>query len=192
MTKIYTKTGDKGQTSLYTGERIPKSDPIFGALGAVDECNCAIGAAISHFPKQDLHAIREQLETIQHALFDVGAALATPQTTASPAKLNTTRFNSGATKYLEDGIDSMEAELPKLHTFILPGGHPAGALLHLARSICRRAERAIVPLNNREDVADSVLIYINRLSDYLFVASRYVNHVMRVPETLWEQQKQVK
>lgn len=190
--KIYTKTGDKGQTSLYTGERIPKSDPILDALGSIDECNCAIGVAISHLPKNTLHDLREHLETIQHALFDVGAALATPRTTATTPKLNLTRFDDSATKYLETWIDAMETELPKLHTFILPGGHPAGAFLHLARSICRRAERAIVPLNSRADVADCVLIYINRLSDYLFVASRYVSHTMGSPETLWEHHKKLK
>lgn len=187
--KIYTKTGDKGQTSLYTGKRISKSDPVLEALGAVDECNCAIGVAISHLPKATLPNLREQLETIQHALFDVGAALATPRTSATEHKLNLTRFDENATQYLEQWIDAMEEELPKLHTFILPGGHPAGALLHLARSICRRAERAIVPLHSRADVADCVLIYINRLSDYLFVASRYVNHAMGCPETLWEHHK---
>lgn len=189
--KIYTKTGDKGQTSLYTGARLSKSEPLFDALGAVDECNCAIGSAISHLPKDQLHEVREQLETIQHALFDVGAALATPETTASAPKLNLTRFDDKATGYLEAWIDAMEADLPKLKTFILPGGHPAGALLHLARSICRRAEREIVPINSRADVADCVLVYINRLSDYLFVVSRFVNHKMGSPETLWEQHKKL-
>lgn len=189
--KIYTKTGDKGETSLFTGERVPKNNPFLDALGGVDECNCAIGAAISFLPAHDkaLSELRHQLETIQHALFDVGAALATPRTTATTPKLNLTRFDETATKSLENWIDAMETELPRLRTFILPGGHSVGAMLHLARSICRRAERDVVPLNSQADVADGILVYLNRLSDYLFVASRFVNHRMKCPETLWEHHK---
>lgn len=190
--KIYTKTGDKGQTSLYTGERVCKSHPFLEALGTIDECNCAVGAAISHLPSQGLTQTREQLEIIQHALFDLGAALATPRSTASDTKLSLTRFDESATKHLEHWIDAMEKTLPPLHTFILPGGHPVGALLHLARSICRRAERTVIPLNSKGDVTDCILVYINRLSDYLFVASRFVNHQLKSPETLWEHHKAVR
>lgn len=186
MVKIYTRTGDKGETSLYTGHRIPKDDPIIEAMGSVDECNCAIGAALSFLP--NLHAfsaIRDQLTRIQHTLFDLGAALATPRTRAGKAKIERTRFDEHGTILLEQWIDEMEGKLPILKTFILPGGHPAGAMLHLARSIARRAERSILPINQHTDVSDDVLIYINRLSDYLFVASRYVNHLNHSPETLW-------
>lgn len=188
--KIYTRTGDKGETSLFTGERVGKNDPFIEAIGTVDECNCCIGAAIAMVGKQPAFAkIKEELETIQHALFDVGAALATPRTRAVNSKLEKTRFDHDATALLEQWIDTMEASLPKLHSFILPGGHPCGAMLHLARSICRRAEREVVPLYRCADVSDHVLVYLNRLSDYLFVLSRYVNQLTNTPETLWEQHK---
>lgn len=185
--KIYTRTGDKGETSLFSGKRVPKDDRFIEALGTVDECNCTIGAALAMMPKTEaLQKPREQLEIIQHALFDLGAAIATPRTQAAVEKLNKTRFDSEATEFLEKWIDDMEESLPALKTFILPGGHPAGALLQLARSVCRRAERAVIPLSAQADVSQHVIIYLNRLSDYLFVMSRYVNHLLQSPETLWE------
>lgn len=182
--KIYTKTGDKGETSLFTGQRVPKTDPFIEALGSVDECNSALGTAISLLPQtKQMNEVRHQLETIQHALFDVGAALATPRTRAGKSKLEKTRFDQEEIEELEKWIDGMESELPPLKEFILPGGHPAGAALHLARSICRRAERRVIPLNG--DVSETVLIYLNRLSDYLFSVSRYVNFLIKCPETKW-------
>lgn len=190
--KIYTKTGDQGETSLFTGQRVTKDDPFIQALGTVDECNSTIGIALSHLPHEGpFDAIREQLEVIQHALFDLGAALATPRTRAGVAKIDKTRFDPEETALLEECIDAMEKELPTLHTFILPGGHPSGAALHLARSICRRAEREVAPLNRHADVSDHVTIYLNRLSDYLFVISRYVNMLLKSPERLWEHHKLV-
>ncbi|MCB1119608.1 MAG: cob(I)yrinic acid a,c-diamide adenosyltransferase [Chlamydiia bacterium] len=186
--KIYTRTGDKGHTTLFTGKKIPKNDLLMDAIGAVDETNSAIGSALSFFPAETntLLPLRYQLETIQHALFDVGAALATPRTEASAAKIDKTRFDPEATKQLEEWIDTMESTLPPLKTFILPGGHPAGALLHLARSLCRRAERDALPLNQRGDLSDHVLMFLNRLSDYLFVSSRFLNHQLNSPETTWQ------
>ena len=190
--KIYTKSGDKGETSLYTGQRIQKSDPLIDAIGTVDECNSAIGLSISLLPNDNTYAsCREQLENIQHALFDIGAALATPRTRAAPNKIERTRFDHHATELLEKWIDAMETELPPLKTFILPGGHPAGAASHVARSICRRAERLVVPVNMHADVSDHVLAYVNRLSDYLFVMSRFINHKANSPETLWEHNKKI-
>lgn len=190
MQKIYTRTGDKGDTSLFTGERVGKHDPIIEAIGTVDECNCCIGMAVSMIGSQkELNGVKTQLETIQHALFDLGAALATPRTRANNSKIDMTRFNHDATASLEQWIDAMEAKLPALHSFILPGGHPCGAMLHLARSVCRRAERLVVPLNKRADASDHVLMYLNRLSDYLFVVSRYVNSLTHSPETPWEHHK---
>ncbi len=191
MTKIYTKTGDKGETSLFTGQRVPKNDPFIEALGSVDECNSSLGAAIAFLPPttKEMKAIRQQLETIQHALFDIGAALATPRTRAADVKLEKTRFDKEEVEQLEHWIDEMTAQLPPLHAFILPGGHQSGALLHVARSICRRAERRILPLHRNQDVSDSVVIYINRLSDYLFCLSRYVNYLNKLPETEWVQHK---
>lgn len=188
--KIYTRTGDKGETSLFTGQRLPKNDPVIDALGTVDECNCSIGVAIAMIGEnRKLANLKEQLETIQHALFDVGAALATPRTSASESKIEKTRFDHEEIAVLEKWIDEMETHLPALHAFILPGGHPCGAMLHLARSTCRRAERLVVPIAHRADVSKHVLIYLNRLSDYLFVLSRFVNHQMQCPETTWEPHK---
>lgn len=184
--KIYTKTGDSGETTLFSGQRVAKNDPFVEALGDVDECNSAIGAAIS-FMRQDkaLHPVIEQLEIIQHTLFDLGAALATPRTRAVASKIERTRFDHEGIEFLEKWIDQMEESLPELKTFILPGGHSAGALLHLARSICRRAERTVIPISKNADISKNVTVYLNRLSDYLFVASRYVNHLSKQPETHW-------
>ncbi len=185
--KIYTKTGDKGQTSLFTGKRVAKDDPFIEALGSIDECNSTIGAAMSFLPAiPAMNAIREQLEMIQHALFDVGAAIATPRQSEAVAKLEKTRFDIDAVETLEHWIDRMTEELPPLHAFILPGGHSCGALLHLARSICRRAERRILPLHQRQEVSDNVVMYVNRLSDYLFCVSRYVNFLTLRPEIQWK------
>lgn len=190
--KIYTRTGDKGETSLFSGQRLPKSDPLMDAIGTVDECNCAIGMALSFIAKEPKYAqAKLKLETVQHALFDVGAALATPRTSASAKKIEKTRFDHDATTQLEHWMDEMETELPVLHAFILPGGHPCGATLHLARSICRRAERLVVPFNKQGEVSDNVLCYLNRLSDFLFMASRYINHLSHSPETLWELHKKI-
>ena len=190
MAKIYTKTGDKGETSLFTGKRVPKNDQFIEALGTVDECNSAIGVALAHMPRSDkFKKSREQLEIIQHALFDVGAAVATPLTSAKADKIKMTRFDGEAIQVLELWIDAMQAELPELHAFILPGGESSGAMLHLARGICRRAERVCVPLNLNGDINDDVLKYLNRLSDYLFVVSRYVNQLANSPETLWQHHK---
>lgn len=188
--KIYTKKGDKGETSLFSGQRVPKDDPYIMALGTVDECNCVIGVALSHLPREgEFSRIAKQLETVQHALFDLGAALATPKTCASSSKLKKTRFDEEEIELLEQWIDELDDKLEKLTTFILPGGHPSGAMLHLARSTCRRAERYVTPINNRSDVSDNVLIYLNRLSDYLFVLSRFVNNHLSSPETYWEPHK---
>ena len=189
--KIYTRTGDKGTTSLFTGQRVHKDNPFIEALGTVDEGNTAIGLSLSLFPTG--HAIdstKHQLEIIQHALFDVGAALATPRSCEQTQKLNKTRFDHEAIDYLEKWIDAMELQLSPLKNFILPGGHPAGAALHLARSIIRRAERMVIPLYEQDDVTENVLVYLNRLSDYLFVCSRFVNHHFKVPEAEWMPHKQ--
>lgn len=188
--KIYTKTGDTGETSLFTGQRIAKNDPFVIALGTVDECNSALGLAASFMRNEPaLTSVKEQIEFIQHALFDVGAALATPRTKALNNKIEKTRFDHESIELLEKWIDEMEGSLPELKTFILPGGDSSGAMLHLARSICRRAERTVIPLNRSSDVSDTVMMFLNRLSDYLFVASRYVNHIMKNPETHWEPHK---
>lgn len=190
MTKIYTRTGDKGTTSLFSGQRVPKDNCFIEALGSVDEGNSAIGLALSLLPKEKRFSqILSQLETIQHALFDVGAALATPRSCHQEKKLEKTRFDDEAIKSLEKWIDEMDAQLPPLKTFILPGGHPVGASLHLSRGLIRRAERHVIPLYEQADVSQAVLVYLNRLSDYLFIVSRYVNHLLEVPESQWQPHK---
>jgi cob(I)alamin adenosyltransferase len=188
--KIYTKTGDKGETSLFSGQRVPKNDPFVEALGTVDECNSAIGIAISFMHDDpNLKHTTNQLIEVQHTLFDLGASLATPRTKAAASKIERTRFDHEGIEHLEKWIDQMEEQLPELHAFILPGGNQAGAFLHLARSICRRAERVITPLIKTSDISQNVIVYINRLSDYLFVASRYINFVKKQPEIHWEAHK---
>jgi cob(I)alamin adenosyltransferase len=188
--KIYTRTGDKGTTSLFSGQRVPKDNPFIEALGSVDEGNSSLGLALSLLPREEKFIqTRQQLEMIQHALFDVGAALATPLTCHEDKKLERTRFDHQAIELLEKWIDVMDAQLPPLKTFILPGGHPAGAALHLSRSTIRRAERQVIPLYEQADVSQSVLVYLNRLSDYLFMLSRFVNHQLQVCETEWQPHK---
>ncbi len=188
--KIYTRTGDKGTTSLFSGKRVNKNDPFIEALGTVDEGNSSIGLAIALLPSDStLHQCKAQLELIQHALFDIGASLATPLSCKENKKLEKTRFDSDAIELLEKWIDEMEARLSPLHAFILPGGHPAGAALHLSRSLIRRAERCVIPLFEEAEVSQAVLVYLNRLSDYLFVISRYINHILNIPETKWEAHK---
>jgi cob(I)alamin adenosyltransferase len=185
--KIYTRQGDKGETSLYTGQRVAKNNPVIIALGSVDECNSAIGTAISLMPhEKKYYEIKEQLEIIQHALFDLGASLATPRTKAHGIKMEKTRFDKEEIALLEKWIDAYDLVLPKLSEFILPGGHPAGAALHLARSICRRAETDAIPLHNASDVSINVMMYLNRLSDYLFIAARYINQLAGLTETKWK------
>lgn len=185
--KIYTKTGDKGETSLFTGKRVPKDDCFMHALGTIDECNSAIGLSLAHLPNsKEYLPYKTQLIHIQHALFDLGAAVATPPAHASASQIKKTRFDSDSASLLEELIDAMEEELPPLKNFILPGGHPSAAHLHLARSICRRAERHCIPLNMHGAITDHALIFLNRLSDYLFVAARMINHLSKTPETTWE------
>lgn len=185
--KIYTRTGDSGSTSLFNGERVLKSSLFIQALGDVDEANSCLGTALSFLPKEDVfQGTRGRLEIVQHALFDVGAALATPRRHSDAGKLKKTLFGPEATDLLEKWMDEMDVELPQLKKFILPGGSPAGATLHLGRSIVRRAERSVLPLYEEQEVHQDVLVYLNRLSDYLFFAARFVNHHVKITETLWE------
>ena len=187
--KIYTRRGDKGKTSLFTGDHVLKNDPIIEALGTVDECSSAIGVALSMLPKNGTFSeMQNELQTIQKALFDVGAALATPKTWGTPKQIRQTHFNPKATTLIEEWIDTMQKTLQPLTHFILPGGHSSAAMLHFARTICRRAERNILLVNHHADVSDNVMMYLNRLGDYLFVAARYINHLQKTPETTWEHQ----
>lgn len=189
--KIYTRTGDKGETSLFTGERVSKTHPCIEALGSIDECNSAIGMTISTLPgDKGIEIVKKQLIAVQHALFDLGAAVATPVANATERQKEKTTFDEEAVSSLEEWVDEYDQKLPKLKNFIIPGGHPSAATLHLARSFCRRAEREIVQIVLDEEIPESVLIYLNRLSDYLFVAARYITMISGEEETIWESSKQ--
>jgi len=175
LTKIYTRTGDDGTTGLGDGERLPKFHARIAAYGTVDEANSAIGIARQALTADDL-AVDAMLGRIQNDLFDLGADLCVPDR-GKPLPYTPLRITDGQVDRLEAEIDRMNAELKPLTSFVLPGGSPAAAALHLARTITRRAERHMVELAMiaGEPVNPASLKYINRLSDLLFVASRYVN-----------------
>jgi cob(I)alamin adenosyltransferase len=175
LNKIYTRTGDAGQTALGTGERVAKYSARITAYGTVDEANAAIGVARLH--AREAHPeVDAMLGRIQNDLFDLGADLTVPERGAGATRQRL-RVSEAQVKRLEDEIDQMNAELTPLRSFVLPGGSAAAAHLHVARTVCRRAERCMVELSVQpsEDVSAPALQYINRLSDHLFVASRYVN-----------------
>ena len=173
LNRIYTRTGDDGTTALGSGERRPKYDLRIAAYGTVDEANAAIGVARLHL--SDAPEFDAMLGLIQNDLFDLGADLAVPQREGKAERL---RMLSSQVERLERDIDGLNATLAPLTSFVLPGGTPAAAHLHLARTICRRAERIMVELAAKpgEPVSDAAIQYMNRLSDFLFVASRAANH----------------
>lgn len=175
--KIYTRTGDRGETSLFGGARVGKNDPNIEAYGTVDELNSFISLARATWPGSEIDG---ELEAIQYDLFDIGAQLASP---------GNSRF-SGAppsrVEELERFIDGMESELQPLTAFILPGGSVPAAHLHVARTVCRRAERLVVALHDAAN--DQTLTYLNRLSDFLFVAARFANSRLDVADVPWKRQ----
>ena len=183
LNKIYTRTGDKGTTALGTGARVPKHDLRIEAYGTVDETNAAIGLARQH--TASLEPVDAMLARIQNDLFDLGADLCTPDTGEKP-DYEPLRIIDAQPERLEREIDQLNAELEPLNSFVLPGGTAAAAYLHLARTVSRRAERLMVALAAQPDepVGAPALRYINRLSDFLFVASRYVNDKGRA-DVLW-------
>jgi cob(I)alamin adenosyltransferase len=177
LNKIYTRTGDAGMTALGTGERVLKHSPRIAAYGSVDETNAAIGVA-----RLELHEahpdVDAMLARVQNDLFDLGADLTMPERSEGNQRARAPlRVSDAQVQRLEDEIDAMNGELAPLRSFVLPGGSAAAAALHVARTVCRRAERAVVELAQLPDepVSPAALKYINRLSDLLFVASRYVN-----------------
>jgi cob(I)alamin adenosyltransferase len=178
--RIYTKTGDGGDTGLFGGERVPKDHERVEACGAVDEANAAIGLGIALI--EDIE-IGERLLHVQARLFEVGAILATPDPSRSRKAI--ARVEDADVEKLERWIDEMESHLPPLKTFILPGGSPSAAAVHHARTVVRRAERRVVAITRRGEVHESVLRYLNRLSDFLFVAARLVNRRAGEPEQPW-------
>lgn len=179
--KLYTKTGDSGETALFGGGRVPKDHPRVEAYGCIDELNSLLGVAVSFLRRGE---VIEALRDIQNELLNIGSELASE---GGPRAEAGRLFLEPETKIaaLERLIDEYDARLPPLRTFILPSGSRAGALLHLARAVCRRAERAVVRLSREEAVNPAVIVYLNRLSDLLFVLARYVNRAARRPEVAW-------
>ncbi len=177
--KIYTKTGDEGQTALFGGKRLPKSHLRIECYGTVDELNSYLGLVRDRSDDEHVRAI---LFEIQNRLFDLGANLAT-----DPSKnLTTPTIAQADIQLLENEIDAMEETLPALKNFILPGGHPTVSHCHVARCVCRRAERLVVALNMEEPVAAEVLRYLNRLSDFLFVLARKIGQDLGATEVVWK------
>ena len=178
--KIYTKTGDSGETSLFDGTRVSKADPRVSAYGDVDELHASLGvAAASGLDPQ----LAEWTLTLQRDLFALGARLADPSHKIA-ARVAKAVVSDDSVARLEQWIDTLESELPPLRHFILAGGCPGGAALHLSRTVCRRAERAVLSLG-AEQVETVVLVYLNRLSDLLFVMARAANHRAGAAETEW-------
>lgn len=176
--KIYTKTGDEGQTGLFSGRRVSKADLRVEAYGTVDELNAVVGLLRDQLPtkqQQRVFLLRQQL-----CLFDLGALLADDRGD-SPL-----RFSADAATELEKAIDDLQQQLPPLRHFVLPGGHPQVSFAHLARTVCRRAERRVVALAAVCDLPKEIVIYLNRLSDFFFVLSRYLSYENGVEELKWQ------
>ena len=187
ITKVYTRTGDTGQTGLVGGKRLPKDHPRIESYGSVDELNSVIGLALSFLAKKGASKRREKLglilESIQQKLFDTGSELATLPGDEYEGQITLQAEN---VVWLEEIIDAMNEELQPLKSFILPGGTSLNAFLHQARTVCRRAERDILKLNQIDLVNPEIIKYINRLSDFLFVAGRWVTETLGETETLWQ------
>lgn len=177
--KIYTKTGDQGETGLFGGPRVRKDHPRIEAYGTVDELNALLGVVRSESPPEEIDAL---LAEIQNSLFDLGAELASPD----PARMGTSNIGPEQIARLEKAIDRCEAGLPPLKTFILPGGARPAAWLHLARTVCRRAERRLISLAQGETVSGHLIVYLNRLSDLLFILAREANQQAGRTDVPWE------
>jgi cob(I)alamin adenosyltransferase len=178
--KIYTKTGDTGETGLFRGSRVAKHDPRVEAYGNVDELNAVIGALLPEIRTPEIHKL---LSSIQHELFAIGADLATPSQQKEDPEL---RIHAKLVLALEDQIDHFDAALKPLQQFILPGGSKGGALLHYARTVCRRTERSITKLNSEQKINPEILRYMNRLSDLFFVLARFENQAAGAAEVPWK------
>jgi cob(I)alamin adenosyltransferase len=184
INRVYTRRGDTGQTSLAGGQRLPKNDLRIEAYGAVDELNSFIGLARES--ARELPQLYEILGRVQHELFNLGSLLATMPEDLHPKQARITAADS---EQLEREIDLMNEGLPRLRSFVLPGGSRLNAELHICRTVCRRAERVMVALDAQAPVDAAGLKYLNRLSDALFVWSRWASHQLGVPEVLWEPNK---
>ena len=181
--KLYTRTGDRGQTGLFGGRRVAKDHPRVVAYGAIDELNSALGVALSFIRQRSVVAA---LQAIQNELFNIGAELASDRPVRRGKKEpGVFRLEAERVRWLEGLIDEYDARVPPLRTFVLPAGSTAAATLHFARTVCRRAERAVVTLSRKERVNPAILAYLNRLCDLLFVLARYANKAARRRELLW-------
>lgn len=179
--KIYTKTGDKGKTSLLGGTKVSKGNLRIEAYGSVDELNVCVGLLWDHLNEDDVKKI---LKEIQDRLFTIGSMLATDPN--KNMKMPIPDLHESDIELLESEMDRMESTLPVLRHFILPGGAPAVSFAHLARTVCRRAERNCIRLNDAEEnVSPLIIKYLNRLSDYFFMTARYIGHVNGIPEIAW-------
>jgi cob(I)alamin adenosyltransferase len=178
--KIYTKTGDKGQTSLIGGTRVPKHHIRIESYGTVDELNSWIGLINDQELNQDTKII---LSEIQDRLFTIGSSLASDP---EKSKMKIPDLHQSDIELLEKEIDKMNEVLPEMRNFILPGGHTTVSYCHLARCVCRRAERNVIHLHESEYVNEMVIVYLNRLSDFLFVLARYIAHQLKVNEIAWK------
>jgi cob(I)alamin adenosyltransferase len=184
LNRIYTRGGDKGDTSLVGGQRVPKDTLRIEAFGTVDELNAFIGSArVSAMTDERLKMLAEILLRVQHELFNLGSILATLPADVHPKQPRVTEVE---VHQLEQEIDSMNADLPALRSFVLPGGSRINAELHAGRTVCRRAERLVVALARQEEVPLEAIRYLNRLSDALFVWSRWANHALGLDEVLWQ------
>jgi cob(I)alamin adenosyltransferase len=188
LNRIYTKTGDKGETSLVGGQRLPKDALRIEAYGTVDELNAFVGAACLTADElapsyQDILQMALILKRVQHELFNLGSILATKPEDVHPKQ---PRITEAEIELLESEIDQMNADLPALRSFVLPGGCRLNVELHVCRTVCRRAERICVALARQEEIPPEVIRYLNRLSDAFFVWSRWVSQRLDVPEVLWE------
>jgi cob(I)alamin adenosyltransferase len=179
--KIYTKTGDAGTTGLFGGPRVSKTDPRICAYGSIDELNAVLGLARAYELPQEVDGM---LAIVQHQLFSIGAELASPKPEEHGLKWN----GEEHVTQMENWIDLLEGSLPRLQNFILPGGSVQAAQLHIARTVCRRTEREIVSFSNTARVSDAshIVVFLNRLSDLLFVMARYTNKKRNVSDVLWE------
>ncbi|CAM1366564.1 cob(I)yrinic acid a,c-diamide adenosyltransferase [Tenacibaculum xiamenense] len=188
--KIYTKTGDKGTTALFGGTRVPKHHLRIESYGTVDELNSYIGLIKD---QQMNNTVKEDLVKIQSDLFTLGAMLATPPEKETlkngKERLNIPKINESSIEFLENKMDEMNEELPPMTHFILPGGHQTVSFCHIARCVCRRSERLTVALSEEEVIHDTILMYLNRLSDYLFVLARKLTKDLQAEEIKWVPEK---
>ncbi len=186
LNRIYTRTGDAGETALGTGERVSKAHLRIQAYGTVDETNSTLGVVRLHTTAPEMQKLDQMLARIQNELFDLGADLCVPDT-GKDLGYEPLRILPKQYERIETEIDELNAELSPLRSFVLPGGHPAAAQLHVTRTVCRRAERLIVELasHDGEHVSDGAVAYVNRLSDFFFVASRWTNAISGAGDVLW-------